>query len=224
MSRIPTHTLESAPVATRPVLETLAQRSPSGKPINLHAQMAHAPALLLGYMAMRKALDDYGTLDRNARTAILLAVAAADESAYTIAVNTLVAKQAGWDEEQTLALRQAASDDPKLTALLAVARQATLNHGHVDEPTWQAARAAGWAEADLAEAFAFVGLTQYVDAFVNFARTELDPALAQGAPQSPPRDDATRLTHPRFSTCTDPPMSRRWATRSSSPSSSASAT
>src|SRR5919204_3425991 len=105
MSRIPTHTLESAPAVTRPVLEALAQRSPSGKPINLHAQMAHAPALLHGYMAMRQALDDYGTLDRKARTAILLAVAAADASAYTIAVNTLIAKQAGWDEQQALGLR-----------------------------------------------------------------------------------------------------------------------
>ena len=195
MSRIPTHTLESTPAATRPVLEALAQRSPSGKPINLHAQMAHAPAVLLGYMAMRKALDDHGTLDRKARTAILLAVAAADESAYTIAVNTLVAKQAGWDEQQTVALRQAVSDDARLTALLGVARQAAINRGHVDEPAWQAARAAGWTEADLAEAYAFVGLTQYVDAFVNFARTELDPALAQGAPDSLPRDDTSRLTH-----------------------------
>jgi hypothetical protein len=117
------------------VLEALARRSPSGKPINLHAQMAHAPALLHGYVAMRQALDDYATLDRKARAAILLDVAAADASAYTIAVNTLVARQAGWDEQQTLALRQAVSEDPKLTALLGVARQAALNRGHVDEAT-----------------------------------------------------------------------------------------
>ena len=73
MSRIPMHTLESAPVATRSVLETLVARSPTpGVPINLHAQMAHAPSVLIGYMAMRKALDDYGSFDPQTRTAILL--------------------------------------------------------------------------------------------------------------------------------------------------------
>jgi hypothetical protein len=53
--RFPVHTLESAPVATRPVLEGLAQRSLiPGQPINLHAQMAHSPSVLLSYMAMRQ--------------------------------------------------------------------------------------------------------------------------------------------------------------------------
>src|SRR5205807_1840841 len=67
----PMHTLESAPVAARPVLETLVARSPTpGVPINLHAQMAHAPSVLIGYMAMRKALDEHGTFDPKTRTAI----------------------------------------------------------------------------------------------------------------------------------------------------------
>jgi hypothetical protein len=42
-SRLPIHTLESAPVATRPVLEALAQRSPiPGQPINLHGDASGA--------------------------------------------------------------------------------------------------------------------------------------------------------------------------------------
>jgi catechol 2,3-dioxygenase-like lactoylglutathione lyase family enzyme/alkylhydroperoxidase family enzyme len=196
MSRLPTHTLDSAPAAARPVLEALAQRSPTpGQPLSLHAQMAHAPAVLLGYMGLRKALDDHGTLDRKTRAALLLTVAAADECAYTVALNTLIAQQAGWEADQTRALRQAEVEDPKFAALLGVARQSALNRGRVDETTWQAARAAGWTEAELAEAFAFVGLTQYVDAFVNFARTELDPGIAQLAPEAPSRNGATTLTH-----------------------------
>src|SRR5260370_32634371 len=92
MSRIPTHTLESAPVASRPVLETLVARSPTpGAPINLHAQMAPAPSVLIGYMAMRKALDDYGSFHPRTRTAILLTVAAARQRAYPAPVTTLIA-------------------------------------------------------------------------------------------------------------------------------------
>jgi len=40
MSRIPSHTIEDAPEAARPLLENLLQFSPTGKPLNLHAQMA----------------------------------------------------------------------------------------------------------------------------------------------------------------------------------------
>jgi catechol 2,3-dioxygenase-like lactoylglutathione lyase family enzyme len=76
-----------------------------------------------------------------------------------------------------------------------VARQGARNRGHVDEATWQTARAAGWTTAELAEAFAFVGLAQYVDAFVAFARTEPDPVLAQYTTDAPPRDGVTTLTH-----------------------------
>src|SRR5258708_37108930 len=185
MSRIPTHTLESAPVATRPLLAALVERSPTpGAPINLHAQMAHAPSVLLGYMAMRKALDDHGTFDRKTRTAILLTVAAADKCAYTVALNTLIASQAGWNAEETHALRDGNVEDPKLAALLEVARQSAENRGRVDEPTWQTALNAGWTDEQLAEAFAFIGLTQYVDSFINYARTDIDSAFAQGSPEA----------------------------------------
>jgi catechol 2,3-dioxygenase-like lactoylglutathione lyase family enzyme/alkylhydroperoxidase family enzyme len=192
MSRLPTHTLESAPITTRPVLAALAERSPTpGAPINLHAQMAHAPAVLLGYMAMRKALDDHGTLDRKARTAILLTVAAADKSAYTVALDTLIARQPGWSEPETQRLTHGDVEDARLSALLDVARQSAESRGHVDEPTWHAALSAGWTDGQLAAAFAFIGLTQYVDSFINYARTAIDPAFAhssEGALATPDED------------------------------------
>lgn len=196
MTRIPTHTLESAPPATQAVLETLAQRSPTGKPINMHAQMAHAPAVFFGYMGMRKALDEYGTLDRKVRTALLLTGAAADESAYTVALNSTLAQQAGWEPDQIAGLRHNVTSDAKLNVLLGVARESALNHGRVAEAHWHAARAAGWTEAELAEAFAFVGLTQYVDAFLNYAQTEPDAFLAQAAAEPVvARNGTMRLTH-----------------------------
>src|SRR5579859_2259535 len=100
--RIPLHSIESAPAKTRSMLTALAQRSPvPGRPINLHAQMAHSPSVLLGYMAMRQALDAHAaTLDRKTRSAILLTVASADETPYTSALNSVIAKQAGWSEAE----------------------------------------------------------------------------------------------------------------------------
>lgn len=44
MSRIPSHTIADAPEASRPLLADMVQFSPTGRLLNLHAQMAHAPA------------------------------------------------------------------------------------------------------------------------------------------------------------------------------------
>jgi lactoylglutathione lyase len=197
-SRFPVRTLESAPVATRPVLEALAQRSPiPGQPINLHKQMAYSPSVLLSYMAMRQALEDNAaTLDRKTRSAILLSVAAAEETGYTIALNSAIAAQAGWSESEIQGVRAGQPDDPHLAALLAVVRAVTRNVGRVDEATWQAARTAGWSEDQLAEAFAFAGLTHYVDAFANFAQSELDSPFAAFSVNMNGHVDADmRLTH-----------------------------
>lgn len=80
-------------------------------PINMHAQMAHAPSVLLGWTAMRNALDEYGTFDRKTRTALLLTVAAADISPYTTALNSLIAQQSVWSEDDDDALRKGRVDD-----------------------------------------------------------------------------------------------------------------
>jgi catechol 2,3-dioxygenase-like lactoylglutathione lyase family enzyme len=197
-SRFPVHTLESAPAATRPVLEALARRSPiPGQPINLHAQMAQSPSVLLSYIAMRQALEENAaTLDRKARSAILLTVASADGTGYTTALNSAIAAQAGWSESEIRVLRAGQPDDLRLAALLAVVRAATRNVGRVDEATWQAARTTGWSADQLAEAFAFAALTHYVDAFANFAQSELDSAFDAFSVSTNGHVDADmRLTH-----------------------------
>jgi len=146
---------------------------------------------------MRQALEENAaTLDRKTRAAILLTVASADETQYTCALNSLIAKQAGWSEAEPRAFRTSQPDDVHLAALLEVVRQSTRNTGRVDQASWQAARMAGWSEDQLAEAFAFAGLTHYVDAFANFAQTELDPQFAALAAESNGHVEAdTRLTH-----------------------------
>ena len=52
MSRFPTHAVEDAPEASRPLLEKIAQSSPTGRPLNAHAQMAHSPAVLAAYTSL----------------------------------------------------------------------------------------------------------------------------------------------------------------------------
>ena len=45
----------------------LIKFSPTGRLLNLHAQMAHSPALLAAYVSMQRAIDQHATLDLPAR-------------------------------------------------------------------------------------------------------------------------------------------------------------
>jgi hypothetical protein len=46
MTRIYRHTITDAPQASRPLAEDIVPFSPTGKLLNMHAQMAHSPAVL----------------------------------------------------------------------------------------------------------------------------------------------------------------------------------
>ena len=184
MTRIPGHTIEDAPEASRPLLEDVLQFSLTGRLLNMHAQMAHAPAVLDAYTSIRRATGLHGTLDLPIRAALMLAAAAADDSAYALAIVSMLALRSGWRRDQVEALL-AGKDlgERKTDALLAVAREATANSGRVSDATWAWAAASGWSDEQLAEAFAYLGLTVFTSYFLNYAETELDIPAALPRPE-----------------------------------------
>ena len=181
MTRIPSHTITDAPAASRPLLEDMLQFSPTGQLLNLHAQMAHAPAVLEAYVSIRRAAGRHGTLDQPVRTALMLAAAAADDSKYAQAVISMLALRSGWRQDQVDALL-AGKDlgEEKTDTLVGVVREAAANSGRVSDATWARAAGSGWTGEELAEAFAYLGLAVFTSYFLNYAATELD------IPASPP--------------------------------------
>jgi len=169
MHRIPEHTIES-----RPVLEAVCRRSVGkGKPLTLHAQMAHAPAVLAAYVGFRDAVDAHGTFPPAVKSAVMLAVSGAMHNAYAQSINAMLAQRAGWSDQDVLEIRDGRlGRDHQLSALLAVACDAATANGNVSDVRWMAARDAGWTDSELAELFLYIGLTTYVVEFVNYARTE----------------------------------------------------
>ena len=175
MSRIPSHSVDDAPAASRALLEEMIQFSPTGRPLNLHAQMAHSPAVLEGYVGLRRANGRLGTLAEQVRSALMLAAAAAGENEYAIAITSALALRFGWRPEQVQAVRDGKpTGDPALDALLDLVREGAGNRGKVSDETWKDAAASGWNDEQLAEAFAYLGLTVYTAYFLNYAATELD--------------------------------------------------
>jgi alkylhydroperoxidase family enzyme len=183
MTRIPGHTLADAPQASRPLLEDMLQFSPTGQLLNMHAQMAHAPAVLEAYVSMRRATASHGTLDPRTRTALMLATAVADDSEYALAIISMLALRSGWHPDQVDALLTGKDlGEPETDALLAVVRQAAANSGRVSNATWDRAAGRGWSDEQLAEAFAYLGLTVFTSYFLNYAGTELDvPPAGSGS-------------------------------------------
>jgi hypothetical protein len=175
MSRIPSHTLEDAPAASRPLLQNLMRSSPTGRFLNLHAQMAHSPALLASYASLRAVIAEHGTLDRKVAAALTLASAGAVGNAYMIGIASRLAGMSGWAQEQIVALRTGApTSDAKIDALTGLVREAAGNSGIATDASWKAAEYAGWSDAQLADSFAYLGLTVFMGYFLNYAQTDAD--------------------------------------------------
>jgi hypothetical protein len=175
MSRIPTHTVEDAPAASRPLLQNLLQSSPTGRFLNVHAQMAHSPAVLAAYTSLRAVIAEYGTFDPKAGAALTLATAATVGNGYMIGIASRLAQMNGWAEEQVAALRTGTpTSDVKIDVLTGLVREAAANSGNVADGTWKAAQRAGWSDEQLTDAFAYLGLTVFSGYFLNYAQTDID--------------------------------------------------
>ena len=175
MSRIPSHSVDDAPDASRPILQKIAQASPNGRPLNLHAQMAHSPAVLAAYASLRAAVAEHSALDQKTAWALNVAAAAATRNDYMVGIATRFARMSGWTDPQIAALVSGKSiDDAKVDALARVVSEAAVNSGNVMDATWKAAQRAGWSDTELADAFANLGLTVFTGYFLNYAQTAID--------------------------------------------------
>jgi AhpD family alkylhydroperoxidase len=177
MPRVPAHTLDDAPEQTRPTLEALKKRM--GKLLNIHAGMAHSPVVLAAYAGVQEAITRHGSFDGRTREAIALAVGAVDRCGYCQSAHTLGGKAAGLEPDQMLAIRAGhPTGEDKLDTLLAVLREAAADVGTVQDSTWEQAKAAGWSDEELAEAFAHLVVNLFTNYFNHYVGTELDVPAA----------------------------------------------
>jgi AhpD family alkylhydroperoxidase len=179
MPRIPVHTVHSAPEHSRDALKALEAKF--GKVLNIHGEMAHSPVVLQSYAALQSVIADEGSFDARTREAIALAVGNVDRCGYCQSAHTMAAKAAGLSEDDTVAIREGRVDfDPKLAALLNVARETAGNVGHVEDTTWQQALDQGWTDTELTELSVHVTLNLFTNYFNHLVETDLDLPAARG--------------------------------------------
>jgi AhpD family alkylhydroperoxidase len=104
MTRIPVHSVDSAPEGSRDAFKAL--EAEFGKVLNIHGAMAHSSAVLGTYAAVQRAPQDTGTFAARTREAIALAVANVDDCFYCQAPHTARGKAAGLSQQKMIDIRR----------------------------------------------------------------------------------------------------------------------
>ena len=175
MTRIPVPGLDEIPTASKDLLEWIMKTPPTGKVLNMQAQLAVAPAALAGYVALRRATEEHGTLDPKTRTAVLAMSGAALGVPYVESLTARIASSEGWQPDEIVRFTKGlGAGDEKLDSLLGVVGGAGKNLGLVDDAAWERAVHNGWTPEQLTESFAYFAIPLYMAYFTNFAATEPD--------------------------------------------------
>lgn len=179
MTDFVTHTVETAPEASKPLLET-AKRAYGFVP-NLLGTMAEAPALLEGYMTLGKIVGQTA-LSETERQIILMTNNRLNGCTYCMAAHTTISKGAGVPDDVIEALRNGTPlADTKLEALRQFSIVVNESRGWPTNLQVQALIDAGYSKQTVLEvvlATAFKVLSNYTN---HIADTDLDAAFASNA-------------------------------------------
>lgn len=170
MPRIQPLVHESATGKARTLLDGV--KSKFGFVPNMLATMAHAPAVLDGYLSFSNALSG-GTLSAKVREQIAIAVAEANSCDYCASAHRAIGKMVGLGDSELDAGRKASAADAKTDAVLKLAQRLVESKGRLSDGDLSAARAAGVSDAEVQEVVANVAL----NVLTNYINHVTDPAI-----------------------------------------------
>jgi len=164
MSDFTLHESDTAPTASRPILENI--EGAWGRIPNLHRLLAESPATLETYGTAFAAFEasSFTPLERQL---VYLAVSVGNECEYCTVAHARLARAAGLDADSIAALREArALDEPRLEALRRFADAIVAARGRVAPEETASFLAAGYTRAQVLEvilAVAVKTISNYVD-------------------------------------------------------------
>jgi uncharacterized peroxidase-related enzyme len=165
MTHFKIHSPESAPAATRPILEGLEKAF--GFIPNLYAVFAESPAALKGALAIGDAFSK-STLSPVEQQLVALAVSEANDCEFCVAAHSTLAKRVGKADPALVAATRSREPlpDAKLDALVTFARKLVEHRGFLAEADVAAFIGAGYSKAQVLEVLLGVGMKtfhNYVD-------------------------------------------------------------
>lgn len=175
MTNFTKHTIESAPEASKPFLE--GANAKLGFVPNIFANMAEAPALLEGYMALAQIFDS-GSLTDTERQVVTMTNNALNGCGYCMAAHTAIAKGQNVADDVLEALRaEKPMSDAKLEALRQFAIAVNQKRGQVSEEDLSSFIAAGYTQQAALEVILGTALKVMSNYTNRITGTELDEAF-----------------------------------------------
>lgn len=130
---------------------------------NLYATFAHNETALGDYLKLQ---NRKSSLSLKEREVINLVVSQVNQCKYCLAAHTLLAKKAGFTEEQTIEIRRGEyPSDSRLDALIRFTRSVSENRGKVSEEDRASIFNAGYTESGVIDIIVLIGdktITNYL--------------------------------------------------------------
>jgi len=173
MTKFTAHTIESAPAASRPLLEGL-QRAFGFVP-NLFGVFAESPAALGGALAIFEAFSK-SSLSAAQQQLVMLAASEANDCGYCVAAHSTIAKRmVKMDPALVDAVRRREQlADAKLDALVRFTRQVVEQRGTLADADVAAFLDAGYTRAQVVEVLLGVGMKTFNNYVDHIAHTPLN--------------------------------------------------
>lgn len=144
---------------------------------NLYAVMALSETALGNYLAFQNAKTTFSNKEKQA---VNLVVSQVNECLYCQSAHTLLGKMNGLTEEQTIEIRKGnAAFDPKLNALVVLAKEITAKKGFVSEAGMSNFIDAGYTKAQAIELVFLVAEKTAMNYVHAITQVEIDFPLAQ---------------------------------------------
>jgi uncharacterized peroxidase-related enzyme len=141
---------------------------------NLYVVMANSPMVLDGFLKLTSCLEG-SRLDKKTREMIYLLTSQIDECEYCLASHTQTATEHGvLTASESLDARRGRSDDPKVDAMLAFARELVERRGRVRDETLARVRSVGYGDEEILDAIGTVALATLSNYIALVAEPDLD--------------------------------------------------
>ncbi|GGY90819.1 carboxymuconolactone decarboxylase family protein [Pseudoduganella plicata] len=140
---------------------------------NMFGTLAHAPAVLDGYLAFSEALSK-GRLTAVQREVIALALAQHNQCGYCLAAHTAIAKRIGMDEAAILQARGGSSPNETDSAITGLTIALLEHGGELSTDRLEALRDMGIDDGLVLEVIANVAMNIFTNYTNSVAQTDVD--------------------------------------------------
>lgn len=175
MTPFPSHDLDSAPEASKPLLET--SQKAFGRLPGLHTVMAESPQALHGYQVLHK-LATETAFDAAELTVVWQTINVEHECHYCVPAHTGIAKRMKVSDEIVTALRdETPLPTPRLDALRAFTLRMLRDRGNVTEKDMQTFFDAGFSHRAVLDVILILAQKVMSNYINHVAQTPLDDVV-----------------------------------------------